>query len=138
MSQILSRSRQPSLDALQHRLDVVGNLEWSFGLGFDVVDCDPVGEFDQGESVREIDVEDALYQVSNVLTNFKSPSRGVSTHQLRNNPTNTRPPRKRELALFQNLRIALLIRMFHQGHHLCLLRIGHQIHRAAEPLHLAR
>jgi hypothetical protein len=45
---------------LKHRLDLVGDFERRLGLGFDLIDSDTVGEFDQGEAVREVDVEDAL------------------------------------------------------------------------------
>ncbi len=45
---------------LKHRLDLVGNFERRLGLGFDLIDGDAVSEFDQGEAMCEVDVEDAL------------------------------------------------------------------------------
>ena len=45
---------------LEHRLEVIGNLEGSIGLGLDLVDGYAVGDLDKGEAVSEIDVKDAL------------------------------------------------------------------------------
>lgn len=59
------------------------------------------------------------------------------TYQLSDNSTNTRASGQRELALFQNLRVALLVGVFHQGDHLCLFRVGDQVHCATEALDLA-
>lgn len=44
---------------------------------------------------------------------------------------------ERKFALLQDLRVALLVGMFHQGDDFCLLRVRHEIHGAAEALDLA-
>jgi hypothetical protein len=43
-----------------HGLEVLGHLEWCFGLALDLVDGDAVGDLDQGQAVGEVDVEDGL------------------------------------------------------------------------------
>lgn len=44
----------------QHRLDVIRDIEGCLRLGLDLLYCDAVGEFDEGESVGEVDVKDTL------------------------------------------------------------------------------
>jgi hypothetical protein len=43
-----------------HGLDVICNVERSFCLGLHFVHCDTIGQFDQCETICEIDVEDTL------------------------------------------------------------------------------
>jgi hypothetical protein len=45
---------------LQHRLDVVGDLEGRFSLGLDLVYGNAIGQLDQGEAFRPVDVEYTL------------------------------------------------------------------------------
>jgi hypothetical protein len=45
---------------LEHRFDLIGDLEGCFGLGLDVLDSDAGCEFDQSQTVGEVDIKDAL------------------------------------------------------------------------------
>lgn len=45
---------------LQHRLDVLGHLEWRFGLALDFLHGHAVGELNEGQAIGKVDVKDAL------------------------------------------------------------------------------
>ena len=45
---------------LEHRLEVIGNLEGGIGLGLDLIDSYAVGDLDECKTVSEVDVKDAL------------------------------------------------------------------------------
>ena len=56
------------------------------------------------------------------------------TYQFGDDSADAGASSERELALFQDLGVTLLVGMFHQGDDFCFLRVGHQIHGAAEAL----
>jgi hypothetical protein len=68
---------------LQHRLDIVRNLEGRFGFGFDLVDRDAVGQLDEREAFSPIDVENTLCEdtqyVSMILAMKNYPEMGTNT-----------------------------------------------------------
>jgi len=45
---------------LQHRLDLIGNLERSAGLRLDFIYRHTVGKFDEGETLSKVNIEHAL------------------------------------------------------------------------------
>lgn len=60
-----------------------------------------------------------------------------TTYQLRDDATDARLTRERELALFQNLRSALLVGVFHGDDDLGVGRVGDEVHGAAEAFDFA-
>ena len=45
---------------LQHRLEVISDLEGGIGLSLDLIDSYAVGDLDECKTVSEVDVKDAL------------------------------------------------------------------------------
>ncbi|USP74868.1 hypothetical protein yc1106_02142 [Curvularia clavata] len=107
----------------KHGLNLRCFLEVGTRLGSDLIYGNAIGEFDERQTLCEIDVKDTLVQ---------------QTHQIRNNPAHTRLTRKRELALLENLGPALLICVLHGHDNLCLFRIRHEIHGASETFDFTR
>ena len=50
---------------LQHGLNIVRNFERRFSFGLDFIHRDSVSEFDEGQSICKIDVENTLQTISN-------------------------------------------------------------------------
>lgn len=68
--------RRPT-NPLQHGLQVVGDLEGRLRLGLDLVDRDAVGDLDEGEPVREVDVKDTLQPQLASLVPHHAPSHDI-------------------------------------------------------------
>jgi hypothetical protein len=45
---------------LQHWLNIVRNLEWSFRLRFDLLDRHTIRQLDQGQAISKVDIKHAL------------------------------------------------------------------------------
>jgi hypothetical protein len=83
-------------------------------------------------SATSISVNPSVKSTSNThctkVNNASPTSQPIKfTHQIRNNPTHTRLPRQRKLALLQDLRPAFLVCMFHGNHHFSRAWIADQV-----------
>ncbi|KAI6751388.1 hypothetical protein HG531_006084 [Fusarium graminearum] len=90
-----------------HGLEVLGNVEGSFGLALNFVNSDAVGDLDKGKTLGKVNVEDSLelYQ--------------------------------RECALLDNLGVALLVCVLHCHNDLGLAGVADKIHSTTEALDLS-
>jgi hypothetical protein len=105
------------LHHLQHRLQVIGDLEGSLGLSLDLLDGNTVGDLNEGQTVGEVNVEDA--EVSDDAADAGGAGQG-------------------ELAVLDDLGVALLVGVFHGHDDLGGGRVGDQIHGTTEALYLTR
>ncbi len=64
-------------------------------------------------------------------------STGTVTYQLRDDTTDTRFTREGELALFQDLRAAVLVGVFHRDDDFGLSWVGDEVHGATEAFDFA-
>lgn len=100
---------------LQHWFQVIGNLEGCLGLGLDFFNSHPVSDLDQGETIRKVNVKDT--EVGDYTADAGRAG-------------------QRELALLDNLGIALLVGMLHGHNDLGGRGVGDQVHGTAEALNL--
>ena len=97
----------------QHRLHVIRNIERSFRLGLDLVNGDTISKLNQGQALGEVDVENA--ELSDDTANAGRTGQG-------------------ELALLDNLRVALLVGVLHGHDDLGGRWVGDEVHGTAEAL----
>lgn len=100
-----------------HLFQVICDLEWSFGLRFDLVNSDTLGDFLECQTIDRADVEDGEVGDDGRYTLLAC---------------------KRECALVEDLGIALLVGVLHGDDDLGLRRVGHEVHSAADTLDLSR
>lgn len=119
---------------LKHRLQVISDLEGSFGLFLNLIDGDAVGNFHKGQSLGEVYIEDALKES---VSERKCKGSIIPTYQLSNNARDACSASQRECALLHNLGVALLVRVLHGHDNLGSCRVAHKVHGTTEALDLA-
>lgn len=102
---------------LQHRLDIISHLEWCLRLAPHLIHGDSIGQLNQRQSIRKVDVEHA---------------------ELSDDPADARLSGQGEFALLHDLRTALLIRVLHGHHHFGGGGVRYEVHSSTEALDLAR
>jgi len=109
-------SRQRKRNVLQHRLQVISNLERSLCLGLDLVNSNTVSKLNQSQTVGEVDVKDA--KVGNDTADAGLAGQG-------------------EFAVLDDLGVALLVGVLHGHDNLGGGGVGDEIHGTAKALDLA-
>jgi hypothetical protein len=100
-----------------HLFQVVCDLEWGFGLRFDLVNSDALGDFLKCETIDRADVEDGKVGDDGRYAFLAC---------------------ERECALVEDLGVALLVGVLHGDDDLGLGRVGYEVHSAADTLDLSR
>lgn len=98
---------------LLHHCQLLRDLEWRLRLALNLLHRNTLRMLNQRQPIRKIHLKN---------------------RQLRNNQTHTRLARQRKYAVIQNLRIALLIRVFHCDDDFSFRGVGDEIHGSAETL----
>lgn len=100
---------------LQHWLNVIGYLEGSFCFGADLLNGNTISQLDQSKAVGKVNIKDAEFGDDSADTSSAS---------------------EWELALLENLGVALLIGMFHGDDDFSSSRVGDEIHGSSKALDL--